>query len=68
MKLVIDLTALDDNFTGIERYALNMTLALLRKTVSPGRKVEQEESEYRSGTGKTFELVFNSGRLQKTAF
>ncbi len=30
MNIVIDLTALDDNFTGIERYALNMTLALLR--------------------------------------
>lgn len=31
MKLVIDLTALNDNFSGIERYALNMALELLKK-------------------------------------
>lgn len=58
MRIVIDLTALDDNFTGIERYALNMTLALLWGTVSSKQKGEQEESEYR--TGKTFELVFKN--------
>lgn len=31
MNIAVDLTALDDNFSGIERYALNMTLALLEK-------------------------------------
>ncbi len=30
MVIAIDLTALDDNFTGIERYALNMALAMIR--------------------------------------
>lgn len=52
MKIVIDLTALDDNFTGIERYALNMALALIRKAVSPAQKGDREESECRSETGK----------------
>lgn len=31
MRIAIDLTALDDNFTGIERYALNMALEILRQ-------------------------------------
>lgn len=31
MKFVIDLTSLNDNFSGIERYALNITLELLKK-------------------------------------
>ncbi len=31
MNIAIDLTSLDDNFTGIERYALNMTLELIRE-------------------------------------
>lgn len=31
MNIAVDLTALDDNFSGIERYALNMTVALLEK-------------------------------------
>ncbi|MCD7736738.1 MAG: glycosyltransferase family 4 protein [Lachnospiraceae bacterium] len=31
MRIAIDLTALNDNFTGIERYALNMTLEILRQ-------------------------------------
>lgn len=30
MNIAIDLTALHDNFTGIERYALNMSLAILK--------------------------------------
>lgn len=31
MRIAVDLTALADNFTGIERYALNMTLELLKQ-------------------------------------
>lgn len=31
MKIVIDLTSLADNFTGIERYALNIARALIRQ-------------------------------------
>lgn len=31
MRIVIDLTSLNDNFSGIERYALNMTLELIRQ-------------------------------------
>lgn len=42
MKTAIDLTALDDNFTGIERYALNMTLALIRIERKSARKTEFE--------------------------
>lgn len=29
MRIAIDLTALDDNFSGIERYALNIALGLI---------------------------------------
>ena len=31
MVFAIDLTSLNDNFSGIERYALNMTLEMLKK-------------------------------------
>lgn len=31
MRVAIDLTALNDNFSGIERYALNMTLEILKQ-------------------------------------
>lgn len=31
MKIAIDLTALNDNFSGIERYALNMSLSILEQ-------------------------------------
>lgn len=44
MKYVIDLTALNDNFSGIERYALNMTLELLKQ----------------GNIDDTFELVFKN--------
>lgn len=50
MKIVIDLTALDDNFTGIERYALNMALAMLKESRSAGR----------GGMGNTFALIFKN--------
>ena len=31
MRIAIDLTSLADNFSGIERYALNIALELLRQ-------------------------------------
>lgn len=53
MKTAIDLTALDDNFTGIERYALNMALALIRAERRTRKETEQESSEscLETGTG-----------------
>ncbi|MCC8106984.1 MAG: glycosyltransferase family 4 protein [Clostridiales bacterium] len=57
MNIAVDLTSLDDNFTGIERYALNMTLELIKGSWTlSGSEVTVSEV-----TGSdTFELIFKN--------
>ena len=60
MRIVIDLTSLDDNFTGIERYALNMTLALIRLNRAEARSGQKESTAGPDGGRMEFELVFKN--------
>ncbi|MCC8050028.1 MAG: glycosyltransferase family 4 protein [Clostridiales bacterium] len=57
MNIAVDLTSLDDNFTGIERYALNMTLELIKGS----RTLSGSEVTVSEVTGSdTFELIFKN--------
>ncbi|MCC8137773.1 MAG: glycosyltransferase family 4 protein [Clostridiales bacterium] len=71
MNIAIDLTSLDDNFTGIERYALNMALELVKERPEK-QEPEIQESEKQEPSGSfiramsesdchdTFELIFKN--------
>ncbi len=57
VNIAVDLTSLDDNFTGIERYALNMTLELIKgsRTLSESEVTVSEVTD-----SDTFELIFKN--------